>query len=52
MDIAHCSSTRIDALFFGGVDMAAELRCDNAWEPLALCPLARCPCGGVAPGWT
>jgi (S)-citramalyl-CoA lyase len=32
-DIAHCSA-RIDALFFGGVDMAAELRCDNAWEPL------------------
>ena len=32
-DIAHCSG-RIDALFFGGVDMAAELRCDNAWEPL------------------
>ncbi len=32
-DIAHCS-TRIDALFFGGVDMAAELRCENAWEPL------------------
>lgn len=32
-DIAQCSS-RIDALFFGGVDMAAELRCDNAWEPL------------------
>ena len=32
-DIAHCSD-RIDALFFGGVDMAAELRCDNAWEPL------------------
>ncbi len=31
--IAHCSS-RIDALFFGGVDMAAELRCKNAWEPL------------------
>lgn len=28
------SSTRIDALFFGGVDMAAELRCENAWEPL------------------
>ena len=25
---------RIDALFFGGVDMAAELRCKNAWEPL------------------
>ncbi|MFT7530548.1 MAG: (S)-citramalyl-CoA lyase [Gammaproteobacteria bacterium] len=32
-DIAHCSS-RIDTLFFGGVDMAAELRCDNSWEPL------------------
>ncbi len=32
-DIAHCSA-RIDALFFGGVDMAAELRCDNAWAPL------------------
>jgi len=32
-DIAH-SSRRIDALFFGGVDMAAELRCVNAWEPL------------------
>ncbi len=32
-DIAHCSS-RIDAMFFGGVDMAAELRCENAWEPL------------------
>lgn len=32
-DIAH-SSSRIDALFFGGVDMAAELRCQNAWEPL------------------
>ncbi len=32
-DIAHCSA-RIDALFFGGVDMAAELRCDLAWEPL------------------
>ena len=32
-DIAH-SSPRIDALFFGGVDMAAELRCENAWEPL------------------
>ena len=28
------SSQRIDALFFGGVDMAAELRCKNAWEPL------------------
>ena len=32
-DIA-CASSRIDALFFGGVDMAAELRCRNAWEPL------------------
>lgn len=32
-DIAHCSD-RIDAMFFGGVDMAAELRCKNAWEPL------------------
>jgi len=28
------SSARIDALFFGGVDMAAELRCQNTWEPL------------------
>ena len=32
-EIAHCSN-RIDAMFFGGVDMAAELRCKNAWEPL------------------
>ena len=32
-DIAHCSS-RIDALFFGGVDMAAELRCQNTWGSL------------------
>ena len=32
-EIARCSD-RIDALFFGGVDMAAELRCKNAWEPL------------------
>ncbi len=32
-DIAR-SSSRIDALFFGGVDMAADLRCKNAWEPL------------------
>ena len=31
-DIAQ-ASPRIDALFFGGVDMAAELRCKNAWEP-------------------
>ncbi len=28
------ASPRIDALFFGGIDMAAELRCKNAWEPL------------------
>lgn len=33
LDIARASS-RIDALFFGGVDMAAELRCKNEWEPL------------------
>lgn len=32
-DIAK-ASPRIDALFFGGVDMAAELRCRNAYEPL------------------
>lgn len=32
-DIAK-ASPRMDALFFGGVDMAAELRCKNAWEPL------------------
>ena len=32
-DIARASS-RIDALFFGGVDMSADLRCKNAWEPL------------------
>ena len=32
-EIAHCS-TRIDAMFFGGVDMAAELRCENSWESL------------------
>lgn len=32
-EIGQCSD-RIDALFFGGVDMAAELRCQNAWEPL------------------
>ena len=28
------ASARIEALFFGGVDMAAELRCRNSWEPL------------------
>lgn len=32
-DIAR-ASPRIDALFFGGVDMAAELRCRNAFQPL------------------
>lgn len=32
-DIARCSE-RIAALFFGGVDMSAELRCKNAWQPL------------------
>ncbi len=32
-EIAHCSP-RINALFFGGVDMAAELRCTNTWESL------------------
>ncbi len=32
-DIASCSA-RMDAMFFGGVDMAAELRCQLAWEPL------------------
>jgi (S)-citramalyl-CoA lyase len=32
-DIAQ-SSSRIDAMFFGGVDMAAELRAANKWETL------------------
>jgi citrate lyase beta subunit len=32
-DIAQ-SSRRIDAIFFGGVDMAAELRASNSWEAL------------------
>ena len=32
-DIAH-SSTRIEALFFGGIDMAAELRCKNGWDQM------------------
>ena len=32
-DIAR-ASPRIDALFFGGVDMAAELRCNNSWDNL------------------
>jgi (S)-citramalyl-CoA lyase len=28
------ASDRIEALFFGGVDMAADLRCHNDWESL------------------
>ena len=28
------SSSRIDAMFFGGVDMAADLRAKNSWETL------------------
>lgn len=32
-EIARCSD-RIDAMFFGGVDMAAELRCRNTFETL------------------
>ncbi len=32
-DIAK-SSKRIETLFFGGVDMSAELRCNNSWESL------------------
>ena len=32
-DIAR-ASPRIDALFFGGIDMAAELRCLNTWDSL------------------
>ena len=32
-EIARASS-RIDALFFGAIDMAPELRCDLAWENL------------------
>ena len=32
-DIAR-SSDRIDTLFFGAVDMSAELRCDNTWDSL------------------
>ena len=34
-DIAQ-ASPRIDALFFGGVDMAAELRCRNTWSPYSM----------------
>ena len=32
-DIARASA-RIDALLFGSVDLSAELRCKNAWEPM------------------
>jgi len=32
-EIARCSE-RLDALFFGGFDMAADLRCSNAWDAL------------------
>ncbi|HCP01831.1 MAG: CoA ester lyase [Alphaproteobacteria bacterium] len=32
-EIAHASN-RIDSLLFGGVDLAADLRCEYAWEPL------------------
>jgi len=32
-EIAKCS-TRIDAMFFGGVDMAAELRCRNMFDSM------------------
>ena len=32
-EIANCSS-RIEAMFVGGVDMAAELRCENNWQQL------------------
>lgn len=32
-EIAKCS-LRIDAMFFGGVDMAAELRCQNSFESM------------------
>ena len=32
-EIANCCH-RIEAIFFGGVDMAAELRCTNDWDQL------------------
>ena len=32
-EIARCSD-RIEAMFFGGIDMAAELRCKNDWDNL------------------
>ncbi|MDE0780579.1 MAG: CoA ester lyase [Alphaproteobacteria bacterium] len=28
------ASNRVDALLFGGVDLAADLRCEYGWEPL------------------
>jgi (S)-citramalyl-CoA lyase len=37
LEAAHeiaLASTRIDALFFGAIDMAPELRCDLSWENL------------------
>lgn len=37
LEAAHeiaCSSERIEALFFGGVDMAADLRCKSTWMAL------------------
>jgi len=47
-EIAHCSS-RIDALFFGGVDMAAELRCVNKKEAQLAKALGFCGKGSVHP---
>jgi len=32
-EIGRCNP-RIDALLFGSVDMSADLRCQNAWQPL------------------
>lgn len=32
-EIAH-ATPRLDALLFGAVDLAAELRCDNTWEAM------------------
>ena len=39
------ASARVEALFFGGVDMAAELRCRNTWEPLLYAPRGPRRCG-------
>lgn len=50
-EIAYCSP-RIDALFFGAVDMAAELCCKNSWEPYSTRGLAWCmlrPVPGLTP---